>query len=225
MPLKLIILGLIGGIGSGKTHVAKIFKGLGAKLIEADKIAYTIINHPRIKRTLLKWYGCRIIKKTGQIDRKKLAEVSFNNLKNLRRLNKLTHPYIKKGISNQLEQLNNNHRLRRTGVVVIDAPLLLETGLYKFCDYIVFIKTSYKIRLKRVLISRKWNSTEIKKREQYQIPLLRKQSKADFIINNNKSLYITTSQIKNISQLITKNMIELSIKMTRFNLNHNQLLP
>lgn len=204
MPLKLIIVGLIGGIGSGKTHVAKIFKGLGAKLIEADKIAYTVINHPQIKRTLLKWYGYYIIKKTGQVDRKKLAEVSFNNFESIRRLNKLTHPYIKKEISNQLRQLNNNHKLKETGVVVIDAPLLLETGLDKFCDYIVFIKTSYKIRLKRVLISRKWDSTEIKKREQYQIPLLRKQSKADFIINNNKSSDITTAHIKNIFQLITK---------------------
>ena len=204
MPLKLIILGLTGGIGSGKTRVAKIFRELGAKLIEADKIAYTIINHPQIKRALLKWYGDGIIKKTGQIDRKKLAELSFNNFENIGRLNKLTHPYIKKEISNQLRQLNNNHKLKKTGVVVIDAPLLLETGLDKFCDYITFIKTSYKIRLKRVLISRKWNSTEIKKREQYQIPLSKKQSKADFIINNNKLLDITTSQVKNIFQLITK---------------------
>ncbi|MFH0888430.1 MAG: dephospho-CoA kinase [Planctomycetota bacterium] len=204
MPLKLIIVGLIGGIGSGKTHVAEIFKRLGASLIEADKIAYTVINHPQIKRTLLKWHGYSIIKKTGQIDRKKLADVSFNSRKNIGRLNKLTHPYIKKEISNRLRQLNSNRKLKETGVVVIDAPLLLETGLDKFCDCIVFIKTSYKIRLKRVLISRKWDKTEIKKREQYQIPLLRKQSKADIIINNNKSSDITTSHIKNVFQLITR---------------------
>lgn len=204
MPFKLIIVGLIGGIGSGKTYVAEIFERLGAKLIEADKIAYTVLNHPQIKRTLSNWYGYGIIKKNGQINRKKLAEISFKNYKNIRRLNELTHPYIKKQISNRLNQLNNNRKLKEMGVVVIDAPLLLETGLDKFCDYIVFIKTSYKTRLNRVLVSRKWDRTEIKRRERYQIPLSRKQSKADFIINNNKSSDITTSHIKNILRLITK---------------------
>jgi dephospho-CoA kinase len=204
MALKWIILGLTGGIGSGKTHVAKIFKRLGAKLIEADKIAYNIVNKPQIKRTLLEWYGYCLIKNNGQINRKKLAEVSFKNPENINRLNNLTHPYVKREIHNQLKQLNNNFRSKKIGIVVIDAPLLLETGLDKLCDYILFIEASYQTRLKRVLASRKWDNAEIKRRERYQIDLLRKQSKADFIINNNASSITTSAHVKNVCRAIAK---------------------
>ncbi|MBI5779316.1 MAG: dephospho-CoA kinase [Planctomycetes bacterium] len=196
MALKPVIIGLTGGIGSGKTYVAGIFRGQGGKVIDADRIAHQVIDCPAVRRTLIKWYGRDILDKNGRIIRRKVAEVVFVGPGKIRRLNRLTHPYIRK------EMLN---RIKRAGssVIVIDAPLLLESHLDKLCDYVVFIRTPEKLRLKRIMASRDWDLTESRRRARHQMPLSKKKSMADFTINNSTSA-TALAQVKRIFKMISK---------------------
>ncbi|MEW6026965.1 MAG: dephospho-CoA kinase [Planctomycetota bacterium] len=178
MASRPVIIGLTGGIGSGKTYIARLFRNLGACVVDADRIGHQAIGRPDVRKTLVKWYGRDILNKAGRIDRGKVSGIVFASDRQVRRLNKLTHPYIRKEMFKQVR------RLRRVAVVVIDAPLLLESNLDKFCDYTVFIDTPHKLRLKRILVSRDWDAAEIKRREKYQMPLSSKKSKADFVVDN-----------------------------------------
>jgi len=198
MTTKPITIGLAGGVGSGKSSIARMFEKLGGQLIEADKIGHQVLNLPPVKKKLIEWYGQEIIGPNGRVDRKKAAEMSFSCDFNVRRLNGLTHPLIRKEILWQLRQSD-----KRAVIKIIDAPLLMETGLDKFCDYVIFVDASMKNRIQRVVESRKWDAREISRREGHQIPMGDKKARADFIINNNKSLETTKTYIKRIFQTIT----------------------
>ncbi|MDI6732563.1 MAG: dephospho-CoA kinase [Planctomycetota bacterium] len=204
--MKPIVIGLTGGIGSGKTYVGRVWNRLGAKLISADKIAHQVLLKPAVKKALLKLYGTAIIDgKSKRINRRKLAKTVFNSpsvLAGPRAINKLTHPYIRKEIERQLQKINQSSVSGRRTFVVIDAPLLLETGLDKLVDYVVFVHTTRKIRLKRVVNQRRWDAGEIRRREKYQLPLDKKRLRSDFTINNN-SRVLTTTYIKRIHSQIT----------------------
>jgi dephospho-CoA kinase len=208
---KPIVIGLTGGIGSGKTFVAKLFKEFGAKIIDADKIAHKIINHPSVSHSLLKWYDNPVHPpdadkegpiKDGQINRRSIARLSFANTDNIKRLNRLTHPFIKKEIYRQFNRLR---KLNEEQIIIIDAPLLLETNLDKLCDYILFINTPYKLRLERLADSRKWTYQEMRKREKYQMAIRKKQALSNFVINNNLSAQKTREQVKILLQRIYYN--------------------
>jgi len=224
MALKQVIIGLTGGIGSGKTYVAGIFRDLGARIIDADKIAHKVIDQPAIRSALIKWYGCDILDKNGRIIRRKVAQVVFAPLEantleitklsgvlnlghpalltgfaganDIRRLNRLTHPYIRKEMFKQIRQW-------RGQVIVIDAPLLLESNLDKLCDYVVFIRTPEKLRLRRIMASRNWDITELRRRARHQMSLSGKKSMADFVIDN-KSSATTLAHTKRIFGIISK---------------------
>jgi dephospho-CoA kinase len=207
MALKPVIIGLTGGIGSGKTYVAGIFRGLGARIIDADKIAHQVIDHPAVRSTLIKWYSRDILDKNGRIIRRKVAQAAFVGVKELRRLNRLTHPYIRKEMLSQIKGAREaavESRLFRGGsVIVIDAPLLLESKLDKLCDYVVFILTPEKLRLKRIMATRDWDITELRKRARHQMSLSGKKSMADFVIDN-KSSATALAHTKRIFGIISK---------------------
>ena len=215
MALKPVIIGLTGGIGSGKTYVAGIFRGLGARIIDADRIAHRVIDQPAVRSTLIRWYGLDILDKNGGIIRRKVAQIVFapklsglrcgfagpacserSESAEIRRLNRLTHPYIRKEMLKQIRQW-------RGQVIVIDAPLLLESKLDKLCDYVVFVSTPEKLRLKRIVASRAWDISELRRRARHQMSLSEKKSMADFVINN-KSSVTTLAHTKRIFGMITK---------------------
>jgi len=197
MALKPVIIGLTGGIGSGKTYVAGIFKGLGARIIDADGIAHKVIDQPTVRNALIRWYGRDILDKNGRIIRRKVAQVVFAEAKDICRLNRLTHPYIRKEILKQVKRASSS-------VVVIDAPLLLESNLDKLCNYVVFIRTPDKLRLKRIMTSRGWTIAELRRRVRYQMPLSGKKSMANFVIDN-KSSATALAHTKRIFRMITNN--------------------
>jgi len=192
-----IIIGLCGGIGSGKTTIARLFKQLGCGIIEADKITHWLMSQKPIKKRVCRVFGQTIINKKGYIDRDILAQKVFNNRGYLQKLNTLIHPYIRKAIKGQL---NRYTVLDKT--TVLDASLLLESPLVKICTFIVFVDVSRKNRLARIQKTRKWSVSELVRRESFQTKLKSKKQKADFIINNNFSLKQTYAQIKKIYRRI-----------------------
>lgn len=184
-----IVIGLVGGIASGKSTIARLFEEIGkGKVIDADKIGYQVLNIPYVRKRLIAHYGKEALTKSKQVNRRYLADVCFCNRKNITFLNNLVHPFICKEISRQVKNI-------RKGLIILDAALLLETELDRICDCLVFVDTPYKTRLQRVVNERNWTEDNLIQRERFQMPLRFKKNKADFIIYNRNNLTSARRQV------------------------------
>ncbi|MBI4707056.1 MAG: dephospho-CoA kinase [Candidatus Omnitrophica bacterium] len=187
-----IILGLTGGLGSGKTTVARIFKSLGAQVIDADKLAHACLKKgSNVYQKIISVFGTRILLSNSNIDRKKLGSIVFNNCKMLRKLNSIIHPEV-------IRMMTDDISSSRARVVVLDVPLLIEAGLEKIADKIVVVNASRANQVERVFRKSKIKREEILKRIRCQMPLSKKAKLADFVIDNNGGLKETRRQVKQI---------------------------
>ena len=176
-----LVVGILGGIGAGKSEVAALFASHGAgRLIVADTLGHEALRDPALRDKLVEHFGTAILDETGAIDRKRLGPAVFADKQALKYLESLTHPWIR------LRSLEEVWRARAEGVslIVIDAPLLLEAGWDAFCDRIVFVEAPPEVRLERVAGKRGWKAEELARREAAQLPLTRKRSRADHVVEN-----------------------------------------
>ncbi len=186
-----MIIGLTGGIGTGKTTVAKMFAELGAEIIDADDIGKQVVAPgTKINEALVEEFGADIRDAYGTIDRKKLASIVFNDQKKLEALNKITHPQMIKLIKDKLKKLKGK-------VVVIDAAVLFESGMQKMADKIVVVDCDEENQVAR-LVHKGMGAEEAKLRIKSQMPKSEKAAKADFVIDNNCSLEKTHEHVKKI---------------------------
>jgi dephospho-CoA kinase len=176
-----MIIGLTGPIGSGKTEAVKIFKKYGFYVIEADKIGHKILALSHVKKKLISCFGKDIVQK-GKINRIKLRKAAFSNKKNLKLLNSITHPEIKKTVKMKLISLSKKRK------IVIDAALLKQIGLIPFVDLVIFIKSSSKNRLSRTVRSRKLKAVEARRIMKLQPSDRQYQSVSDVVITNDGSI-------------------------------------
>ncbi|MFA4843089.1 MAG: dephospho-CoA kinase [Candidatus Omnitrophota bacterium] len=194
---KELIIGVSGNFGSGKTTVAKAFKYLGAEVIDADKIAHTVIlkTSPAYRR-IVKSFGHSILKQDKEIDRRKLAQLAFARRAMLEKLNRITHPEIIRIMKTRIDKA-------RAKTIVLDAPLLIEAGLYNFVDKLIVVKISRVLQLKRLKASTGLRKKEILARIKSQIPLAKKVRLADFVIDNNGTVEETKKQAKKIMKQLS----------------------
>lgn len=190
MGERLLTIGLIGGIGSGKSLVAELFRKAGAEVIDADRIAHDVLQSPRIVARIRKMWGPGVLGEGGTIDRKKLAERAFRSRESIEMLNRLIHPRVIKQIRRRLSGC-------RKRMAVIDAPLLLEAGQQSLCDALVFVDAPRTLRIRRIR-RRGWDAHELLRRERRQLPLKEKRKRADYIVKNNGTVRETFDQVKRI---------------------------
>jgi dephospho-CoA kinase len=190
---RAFVIGVTGGFGTGKSLVASIFRRLGAKVLDADSLAHELIRkgspeHGRIVAA----FGSSVLKKGGEIDRRKLAGLVFCSKAAVKKLNAIVHPAvvasIKKGI----------RRAGKGKVVVVDAPLLVEAGLAGLVDRIVVVRASRKKQIARAARAFRMTHDECMKRIKSQMPLKANLAAADFIIDNDGSRKETEWQSRNI---------------------------
>ncbi len=186
-------IGLTGGIGSGKSTVAAQFYELGCIVANADKNAKTAMQNKDVIEQLVGWWGKEILNDDGSVNHGALAAIVFNEESQRIRLESLLHPLAKKLQEEQFSMAGEG-----TKALVIDAPLLLETGLDKECDAIVFVDASIEIRQKRVQKDRNWSVEEINRREAVQLPLDTKRDRADYVVINEGELGRVHNQVKQI---------------------------
>ncbi|MCX7661386.1 MAG: dephospho-CoA kinase [Candidatus Omnitrophica bacterium] len=185
------IIGVTGSFGSGKSTVAKMLRNfLNASLIDADKIAHRVLKDSWIKNRLIDFFGREIVNKNNRIDTQLLGKIAFKNKRNLVSLNKITHPKIIRTIKNEINRSQKS-------IIILDAPLLIESNLYRIVDKIVVVKTDIKKQILR-LKKRGFCADEIKRRIRFQIHLREKLRFADFVIDNNGRLEQTKRQIRKI---------------------------
>lgn len=196
---KKIVLGITGSYGTGKTTVAKIFKSFGAKVIDADKIAHSLIKPGTIVyNKIIAIFGSRILKKDKSIDRIKLSEIVFNNHKLLERLNKIVHPAVIRVIKDEL-----GRTFQKT--IILDVPLFFEAGLGHLVDKIIVVKLSRQKQLKRLLKKTSLARQALLKRINAQMPLSDKVRVADFVIDNSGTIEKTKKQVEKLRRMLWKN--------------------
>ncbi len=202
MKQRIKVIGITGGIASGKSTIAEMLESLGADLIDADKICHELINTKNIALEITKRWGNHIQDNHGKIKRDELAEIVFSDRKEVSALNSIIHPEAIKQIKSRIAKL---HVEAATKAIVLDAALLVESNLIEICDIMLFVDTKKNRCKTRVQDSRKWPLDEIAKREKFQDLLHQKREIADVIINNSNSKKDTLNQVRDFwCQFITK---------------------
>ena len=175
------IIGLCGGVGSGKSRVAAEFERLGCLVIDSDAQNSEVLQQPEVVEQLRAWWGDSVIGPDGGPDRRRIAEIVFVDGEAKRQLERLVHPLIAQRRAAMIRAVEGNPAVT---AIVIDSPLLLESNLDRECDTIVFVNTNETERLRRLRADRGWTAEELKRREGWQIPLAEKRSRAEFVVEN-----------------------------------------
>lgn len=180
-----MLIGLIGGVASGKSTVARAMESKGALWLDADKLAHAILQSSEVVQQLRARYGDQILGSDGQVNRRWLASRIFGTDPEAQQerhwLEEQIHPRVRMQIEESIAVAGHQYP-----AIVIDAPLLLETGLEQLCDRVLLIDTP--ITLRRLLAThRGWTRADFDKREASQMPLAEKRQYATDVIANDGS--------------------------------------
>jgi len=176
------VVGLAGGIGSGKSHVAARLAARGALVSDSDAAARALLREPAIGAVLTGWWGRGILGPDDLPDRARIAAVVFADPTQRKRLEDLIHPLLHAQRDAALRAAAAADR--PPPLFVIDAPLLFEAGLDRACDAVIFVDAPRATRLQRVRMGRGWTEAEFDRREASQIPVEQKKGRSTFIVDN-----------------------------------------
>lgn len=173
------VVGLTGGIGSGKTIVSEVFKNIGIPVYNSDIEAKILMNTDSdIINKLKMIFGYDIYNSENQLDRKKLADLIFNNKDKLNTVNSIVHPPVKKHFQIWISKQNSLY-------VIKEAAILFESGTYKYVDKIITVSSPLSLRIKRLILRDNSNKEKIMERIKNQLNDEYKIKNSDFVINNN----------------------------------------
>lgn len=202
------IVGLVGGIASGKSHVAREFEKLGAVVFDADRAAHEVLASDAVRDLLTQRWGRDILDRDGRPDRRKIAERVFaappDGPQELHFLETVTHPRVGERLAEELRRATAEGRR----AVVLDVPKLLEAGMRQLCDNIVFVEAPVDVRRQRALergraLDRGWSEAEFAAREAAQESLQEKRRLADLVIDNGGSPAATQAQVERLWRQFT----------------------
>jgi dephospho-CoA kinase len=200
------IIGLAGGIGSGKSFVAKIFGEFNCLVINSDQQAKAAYNDPAIRDSLRKWWGDAVFTNDNSVNRTVIAEKIFENPAERHRLEGLLHPWVNDARQRMMDAHADDPQVL---AFVWDTPLLFETGLNDQCDAVVFVEASPPVRMGRVVATRGWSQADWSAREKLQQPLDMKRKISDYCIVNtadvNAAEVDVRGQVREILSLILAN--------------------
>jgi dephospho-CoA kinase len=193
------IIGILGGICSGKSTVAGEFAKLGCKVIDADKIAHELLERKDIKYKIRGYYGEAAFDDSGKIDSRKLANIVFADTERLSLLHKIIHPLILRRAYELIDKYNGQSQVK---AIVLDMPLLAEVGWDKKCDKLIFVDCKRELRIDRAKKKGIFDENQLKNREKFQISLDIKVSITDNTIDNNSGYSALPKQIADIFSCI-----------------------
>ncbi len=186
-----LVLGLTGNIGSGKSTVARMFQELGAEIIDADKVGHGLLEKKEVRESIVKNFGSSILDKEGKIERRKLGSIVFRDKKRLEELNSIIHPLI-------FSEIKRKIIFSEAHIIIIDAAMLLEAGGDSLVDKVLVVNASYETRRKRIRESSLLSSKEVEGIIRAQFSQDEKIQRADFLIENEKSIKESKRQVERI---------------------------
>ena len=194
-----VLCGLCGGIGSGKSYIARQLQALGAAIFDADQAGHRVLREDDVKKELVNLWGTEILDGRGDVNRQAVAEIVFasdsQGQQAREQLQAISHPRIQQ----QLELILTQNA---QDVIVIDAALLFETGWNVYCDQVAFVDSTEEFRLVRCQ-DRGWGIEELQRREASQWSLERKRQQSDFVIENHGDLEVTQRQVQSLWQSLS----------------------
>ncbi len=211
----MLIVGLTGGVASGKTTVSRILEEEGAYVIDADRIARELVRpHAPAWKELVKAFGKEILREDGSIHRKKLAAIVFADLNQRRLLNQILHPRIRKEMDRRAKEIG---RKDPEAVVVIDAPLLVELGGHPQMGRLIVVTATQAKRIDRLKKRDGIGRMEALRIFSSQMPVKDKAKLADFVIRNEGSIQETRKRTKEVFEELKKGMIRAKEKRCGLN--------
>ena len=197
--MKKLLIGITGGIGSGKTTVTEYYKELGYYVLKADDIAKQVmVEDKTIIANIKKEFGDNCYS-NGKLNTKYLAEKAFSHPDKVAKLNKIVHPKAIAKVKEEAKKL-----LDKNDIVIVEAAILFEAHWEDIFDYIILIVSDENDRIKRVIERDNTSIKEIKSRMMHQLPDNDKKGKADFVIENNSSIDVLKERAEFIIKLIEK---------------------
>lgn len=190
-----LIIGLTGSIGTGKSTIAKKFREWSIPVVDADVIAREVVEPgEEAYKKIVAAFGEQILQDDRTLDRKALGEIVFNDEHKRKKLNEIIHPAIRK------EMIRQRDRYIEQGEksVVLDIPLLYESGLTHFVDKVIVVAVDTDVQLKRIMERDDSTKEEAKRRIDAQIPVAEKAKKADAVIDNNGTEEQSYQQLKDV---------------------------
>jgi len=197
----MVIVGLTGSVGTGKSTVANLFKELGAYVVDWDELAREVTRpHLKAWKEIVEYFGKSILNEDLTINRQKLADIVFSDKEKVAKLNQIVHPEVLKEDERMTSEIKS---LDPNALIIKDIPLLFELTRPIFVDRIVVVSASEQTQLRR-LEGKGITREDVRNRIKSQLPLEEKIKSADFVINNDGPLEETKKQVEEIYSLLRK---------------------
>ena len=198
------VIGIVGGVASGKSFVAGYFRNLGAEIVDVDEVGHQVLRDPDVIAAVARRWGPEVIGKDGYIDRRAVARIVFSpppeGPRQLIHLEQITHPPIAERLERQIAQARAQSGAR---AVVLDAAVLIKAGWHRLCDKIVFVDAPRELRLERSR-QRGWTDDEFAAREAAQPPLTVQREAADVVMDNSTSPEWIQAEVKRFWTSLSK---------------------
>lgn len=194
------VIGLTGGIATGKSTVEKILENLGAKVIDADKVVHKLLSDENVKNKIRQYFP-DTFDNEGNIDRKKLAGIVFNDYEKKKILENILHPKVGQEIDKWIEI---NKKENSDKVLFVSVPLMIETGSYKKYDKVVLVYAPRELQIKRLIENKGYSYEEALVRINAQMDIEEKRKYADYIIENTGSIPELEEKVKQLYEILLK---------------------
>jgi len=195
MSLGPPVIGLIGGIGSGKSRVAEAFARHGAYVISGDQLGHEALRQPEIIERVVRQFGRGVLNEQGKVNRRRVGALVFADPAQRRALEEMVFPWIERRFAEEIALARGRANV---ALIVFDAAILLEAGWNKRCNWVVYVHAPRDVRLARLAGQRGWSAKEVAARENAQMSLTEKVTRADYVVDNSGPAEQLESQIVNL---------------------------
>ena len=200
MSRRFLLVGLTGGIATGKSTVSRAFEELGCVVIDADVLAREVVEPGEpAHRAIVDEFGPEVLLADGGLDRKKLAAIVFADPARRRRLEAITHPEIHARFTRRLEELEARGF---DGIVIFDAPVMIESGNYRNMDRLVVVATDATTQAARLRARDVVGPEEAQRKIGSQMPVAEKATLADYVIDNSGDRDATAEQVRRVHEAL-----------------------
>jgi len=198
----LIVAGLTGGIASGKSTVSKMLKKQGAVIIDADRIAHNVVKKGEPAwQQIRDYFGNEILLPNREINRAYLGDIVFNDVAQKKVLNEIVHPFVLEKMTEELKQVEET---ARDSIVILDVPLLIESGMHKGISDVILVYIPERLQLERLIARDNISVADATSRIKSQMPIDEKKNYASIVIDNSKSIEETRKRTLSVFRTLTK---------------------
>ncbi len=196
------VIGLVGGIGAGKTTVATELAAQGCAVIDADALGHALLHQGKVRREVEDRWGAEVFDAAGEVSRSALAEIVFADKDELAALTAILYPRIRREIEREIGAARESSH----EAIVLDAAVLFEAGWQELCTTTVFVDAPLPVRLERVELQRGWDAATLAAREKLQFDVDRKRQMCDHILSNHASEPTFAHDVRDLlNRIVTSN--------------------